>query len=1621
MMSTPGHMNRESAISFSQILCYPEEALPIIEEKQGVDKAPSPSNTSRAKGKALKKRKDHRKKLVRDSSPVEETKVQPQSQKRRVVKRTPQPVPLKPAKGSSSRNKEPNKPHPESTNETPAKEAPVKGTPVKGTPVKEAPVKGRHVKEAHLREAHVKAAHVGGPHGGDQLWKTIQSSSIDSQPAPSDGAESAEREASISDDDSSDSDSKETEPMKSSQWLDFQAMADRITTTVKQTSTSMQKLRDTTNVTKLVKGLIKEEMPEGTEGAWDKVDDEVDTSCSSSNEFEDDYDPKAEADLVGKAFGDYKDAKKRKKEAGQTGAAGFEDTYDPGVDVNDPLAGAFGDGFRTSKPVQAPSCNFDDDFSAATTSPRVEENSQDQTTGDSINEFNSGGHKSGKTKLKTDKSGQATSKKPTRPAPPLSSANSDSNRSTSSKSTNETSSTTTKRAHTVPSTKPMKPPSPQKPPQKPPQRPSQKPLQKPSASAIETDNTQPSCDDEVDLLGGLTENCNDSTLLVSAEVNLLESYKEPSNLDLLLGNVEETPTAGFNDAVLEELELTEKVLETREVARLRMEMSTELSSRSSSTDQLDAFEFFTGAAPESDSVDNKGSSLQPSPQINIIAPSVENLATSDMLELDMCQPSTSKEADGGRDLDSVSSSSSESESDQPGPFSATSLGREDTLDFDEIMSRPVAKDISETKLSSEVWAGTDDSGIGVEFKATFSVSDELEEGTFTGNQTFETLIEKYEGIKGGSGEFEMGTKSRAEVTGSQSVSAKRAMKFARTFSETIDEDDDGPLSGLGLVVDPMEKEGEEGDEKAVASGSSIRHVWIDMTKPMPRAQPKPLNKKDKSAKPPPSSIKLLSQEARQSLHVNTKPVPRPKALSLEPSAETSKSTESAESTVKSSTKKLVTQGQADHLNLSQLKEHTTLAFEIEKRKKKKKHANKKSVELPTIPPPPKNSTPSQIRKNPFTQSESSSSEEAEEMKSDKEEEEVDNSLVRNEKTLPLAEDKNIPIHKWEALEKVDLPPLEEFRPKYEGHGWKMLIRKPPKKSLTKKRFWEEVYLRLEIDSKGCPCLLLYRNEKDAKKGAKELERARLNPFHQLSDSIYLQQYDQYGKCHSIKILHVSYKERPSLRGDRVTEALPNFLKGYMKPTKTMMFEHAPTVTELYKFGSLDYRSMRMFVWELEDALQHLQVERINTNTMYQKNEIIADAWDEYEACIDREGHIVSHKARVRLFMICFISGMPIIEVGINDRRRRGKEVVRRHEIIPVKAENWITVEDVELHHIVKEEEYKEDGVIRFRPLDGNKFEFMRFRYRPKKNRELPLQIATKMVVDREKLIIELRADVLIPGYYSNSKRKGQVPCENIQICFPIPEPWIYKFRVEKHQKMGSLHAAARKPGKVKGLERITTAFGKVVESYLPPSFIECSVGDAKYEHIFRSVVWRIEKLPRFNEGAYKSHYFALRLQLEKHDVIPDSFEPHIQVEFVMPHTTVSGTAIRSISCPDVDETTEKWVHHHARYEYTVEIDFQSQIRQLLPDETPSQGNSTTQAEPTHVNSDEEDNSSIDINEGREDSDDTDTRSSSTEAPEVPEEGDSAPIASEGYTTLLDLNTDQQANTKLSNTANLLDL
>ena len=66
----------------------------------------------------------------------------------------------------------------------------------------------------------------------------------------------------------------------------------------------------------------------------------------------------------------------------------------------------------------------------------------------------------------------------------------------------------------------------------------------------------------------------------------------------------------------------------------------------------------------------------------------------------------------------------------------------------------------------------------------------------------------------------------------------------------------------------------------------------------------------------------------------------------------------------------------------------------------------------------------------------------------------------------------------------------------------------------------------------------------------------------------------------------------------------------------------------------------------------------------------------------------------------------------------------------------------------------------------------------------PPQCLTRVCVQ-----VELRADVLVPGFAS--RKLGQVPCEDVAIRFPIPDCWIYLFRVEKHFRYGSVKSAHR--------------------------------------------------------------------------------------------------------------------------------------------------------------------------------------------------------------------------------------
>lgn len=325
-------------------------------------------------------------------------------------------------------------------------------------------------------------------------------------------------------------------------------------------------------------------------------------------------------------------------------------------------------------------------------------------------------------------------------------------------------------------------------------------------------------------------------------------------------------------------------------------------------------------------------------------------------------------------------------------------------------------------------------------------------------------------------------------------------------------------------------------------------------------------------------------------------------------------------------------------------------------------------------------------------------------------------------------------------------PLEPFpRTEWKGDGWEMHLRQPNKKKITGQRFWKKIFVKLVMQA-DCVLLQLFNQAAD-KDPFQELP---LQPCYSVSD-IGAQQYDQFGKIFTLKLQYIFYKERPGVRpgqvkkAERITNKLSQFaayaIQGDYQGVKEfgsdlkklgLPVEHAPQVSQLMKLGSLNYEDLKQFSVSIEEALFTLQAHR-DRALHYKMEEVQITVVDELYVEQSAEGCVEKQIARVRLFFLGFLTGMPDVELGINDMRRQGKEVVGRHDIIPVITEEWIRLEAVEFHNCVQQVEYNETHIIKFKPPDACYIELLRFRIRPPRNRELPLQLKAAICITGNKV------------------------------------------------------------------------------------------------------------------------------------------------------------------------------------------------------------------------------------------------------------------------------------------------
>ncbi|NXB67860.1 STON2 protein, partial [Struthidea cinerea] len=459
--------------------------------------------------------------------------------------------------------------------------------------------------------------------------------------------------------------------------------------------------------------------------------------------------------------------------------------------------------------------------------------------------------------------------------------------------------------------------------------------------------------------------------------------------------------------------------------------------------------------------------------------------------------------------------------------------------------------------------------------------------------------------------------------------------------------------------------------------------------------------------------------------------------------------------------------------------------------------------------------------------------------------------------------------------------LFNLAPAQPKDGWPMMLRIPEKKNIMSSRHWGPIYVKLTKSG----CIQLFY-EKGLEKPFREL---KLEINHEISER-KLQNYDENGRIHSVRLDRTTYKEKK---------------KYQPKPA----IAHTAEREQIIKLGTTDYEDFLSFITAVQDTLMNLPASSTDLSTVglnYQEEEITVDVRDEFHGILGKgDSVILQHSVLTHIYVLSFLSGLAECRLGLNDILIKGNEIVARQDIMPTTTTKWIKLYSCRFHSCVDEDVFNNSRIILFNPLDACRFELMRFRT-VFAEKTLPFTLRTAASINGAE--VEVQSWLMMStGFSSNHDPLTQVPCENVMIRYPVPNEWVKNFRRESVLGEKSLKAKVNKGA----------TFGSTSLSGSEP-VMRVTLGTAKYEHAFNSIVWRINRLPDKNSASGHPHCFFCHLELGSDREVPSSFVRYVDVEFDMPTTSASKATVRSISVED-KTNVRKWVNYSAHYSYKVKL------------------------------------------------------------------------------------------------------
>jgi len=241
----------------------------------------------------------------------------------------------------------------------------------------------------------------------------------------------------------------------------------------------------------------------------------------------------------------------------------------------------------------------------------------------------------------------------------------------------------------------------------------------------------------------------------------------------------------------------------------------------------------------------------------------------------------------------------------------------------------------------------------------------------------------------------------------------------------------------------------------------------------------------------------------------------------------------------------------------------------------------------------------------------------------------------------------------------------------------------------------------------------------------------------------------------------------------------------------------------------------------------------NPNILHKKNEIFLDVVEKLNLLVASNGTVLRSEILGALKMKSFLSGMPELKLGLNDKLLMDSRT-RVAGATPQQAGKGVEMEDIRFHQCVRLARFENDRTISFVPPDGD-FDLMVYRL---KTQVRPLSWIEARVERHSSSRIEYMIK-------AKSQYKRRSTANNVEVTIPVPQ-------------------GADSP-------TFKTTIGKV--EYVPEK---------------ACIVWKIKQFQGQKEYMMHAHFGLPSIQAEENT----ANKAPINVKFEIPYFTVSGIQVR---------------------------------------------------------------------------------------------------------------------------------